>query len=178
MSIHLISSLFCELPVYLNFSPISDVLSEDKVSSLPFVIFRLNFCVHTLSILLIYSRLIWYFLCPIFCVPSWSSIYLCLQSFLLPFFVFLPSVYRYYPPLSIWFSTSLFLLSTLQTSVYFLPVLVLTYTHHILTEYFLCIISYWDSYWRFIHWVISVHHRWQRTVLYLILYGVFYSFGV
>jgi hypothetical protein len=47
---------------------------------------------------------------------------------------------------------------------------VLTYTHHTLTERFLGIMSYWDFYWNFIPWVISVHHCWQSTVLYPMLF--------
>jgi hypothetical protein len=70
MFIHLISSVFCDMPVYLTFSPSSDVLSEEKVFYLSFVIFRLNVCVYTLSILPTFSVFMWYFLCPIFCVPA------------------------------------------------------------------------------------------------------------
>lgn len=45
--IHLIS-LFCDLPVYLTFSLFSDVLSEEKVFYLAFVIFRLKVCAYPL----------------------------------------------------------------------------------------------------------------------------------
>jgi len=66
----------------------------------------------------------------------------------------------------------------LSKSVHFQPILVLTYTHHTLTEHFLSIMSYWDFYWNFIPWIISAQHCWQRPVLYLILCRVLYTFGV
>lgn len=171
---HLISSLFCDLPVYLTFSPSSDVLSEEKVFILPFVIFRLTICVCTLSILLIFSVFI-RFTVYLFCVPAWSSTHLCVLSYLLLLFCLLsidiilpyPSDFpRHFPSVH------------LSNSVYLPPVLVLTYTHHTLIQHFLSIMSYWDFYWNFIPWVISVRHCWQRTVPYLMLCHVLCTYGV
>jgi hypothetical protein len=170
--IHLISSSFCHLPVYLTFSPSPDVLSEEKVFYLPFVIFRLNVFVCTLSILLIFSVSIWFIL-YLFCAPAWSSTHLCVLPFLLLFFCLLsidiilpyPSDFpRHFPSVH------------RSKSLYFPPVLVLTYTQHTLTEYFFSIMSYWDFYWNFIPWAISVQRCWQRPVLYPMLCRV--VFGV
>lgn len=69
-------SLFCDLPMYLTVYPSFEVLSEDKVFSLPVFIFNLISSVCTiLSILPIFCLFIWPFLSPIFCVPAGSSIH-------------------------------------------------------------------------------------------------------
>ena len=116
-------------------------------------------CVHVIySLSILCSRMVFYTsLGPVFSL----TLFFCLLSIF---------------PLHLIFHVT-FLLST-SKSVYFPPVLVLTYNHHTLTEHVFSIMSYWDFYWNFIPWVISAHHCWQRTVLYPVLCRVLYTFGV